>query len=112
MLDLILTDDTNPRALAFQLVATTAHLDALPRRDERPFSGMEEKLAHGALAALRLQDIEALGNPDTFDATVDRLRSLVDDTQRRMLALSDALTRAFFSHVKPPQALGYDLSAG
>ncbi len=112
VLDLILTDDTNPRALAFQLVATTAHLDALPRRDERPFSGMEEKLAHGALAALRLQDIEALGNPDTFDATVDRLRSLVDDTQRRMLALSDALTRAFFSHVKPPQALGYDLSAG
>jgi uncharacterized circularly permuted ATP-grasp superfamily protein/uncharacterized alpha-E superfamily protein len=107
VLDLVLTDDTNPRALAFQLVAMTAHIDALPRREERPFSGMEEKLAHGALAALRLFDVEALSDARSVGAALDRLRDLLDDTGRRMQALSDALTRAFFSHVKPAQALGY-----
>jgi uncharacterized circularly permuted ATP-grasp superfamily protein/uncharacterized alpha-E superfamily protein len=110
VLDLVLTDDTNPRALAFQLVAMTAHIDALPRREERPFSGMEEKLAHGALAALRLFDIEALSQTATVAAALDRLRDLLEDTSRRMLALSDAVSRAYFSHVKPPQAVGYDVA--
>ena len=109
VLDLILTDDSNPRGLAFQLTAMTAHVDALPRRDERPFSGAEEKLAHGALAALRLFDIEALGRSDNAGAR-QRLGELLDDTGQRLFMLSDALTRAYFSHIRERQALGYDMA--
>ena len=62
-----------------------------------------------ALAALRLFDIEALGRSDNAGAR-QRLGELLDDTGQRLFMLSDALTRAYFSHIRERQALGYDMA--
>ena len=38
VLDLLLADETNPRSLAFQLVALAGHVDHLPHDDSQPRS--------------------------------------------------------------------------
>src|SRR5207244_1196016 len=59
LLDLLLTDDSNPRGLLFQLRALVEHLTALP---PSPLAGdrAERAAAEGALEALRGADIDVL----------------------------------------------------
>ena len=105
VLDLVTLDDSNPRALAFQLRAIDVHLDYLakasgvqvPRLPDsldkdlvavvRQFGGDEKAWRHEGLALAMLRDV-----------TVD-----IDD---RLEALSGAITRAYFSHVPVSQAVG------
>jgi uncharacterized alpha-E superfamily protein len=54
----VLVDESNPRALAFQLASIAEHLDRLPEHLGRPFSLPEQKLAHAALSAVRLADVD------------------------------------------------------
>jgi uncharacterized alpha-E superfamily protein len=102
VLDLILVDESNPRALAFQLAMLAEHLDRLPEHLGRPFSQPEQKLAHAALSGVRLADvdIEQLGGPD-------RLQALLVELNGKLLGLSDAVTRTYFSHIKTARAVGY-----
>lgn len=105
VLDLVILDDSNPRALAFQLRAINVHLDylahasgvqvpALPDaldRDlaavVRQFAGDEQAWRHEGLALAMLRDVAA-------------------DADARLEALSGAITRAYFSHVPASQAVG------
>jgi uncharacterized alpha-E superfamily protein len=101
-LDLILVDESNPRSLAFQLASIAEHLDRLPEHLGRPFSQPEQKLAHAALSDVRLADVD-VGQ----DGGPARLSALLDDTNARLLGLSDAITRTYFSHIKATRAVGY-----
>ena len=59
VVDLLLTDDTNPRSVIFQLEAINRHIEALPR----PAGGLrtpQERIARGVLTDLKLADIERL----------------------------------------------------
>jgi len=105
VLDLVVLDDSNPRALAFQLRAIDVHLDylaqasgtevpALPTSLEadlvavvRQFGGDEQAWRHEGLALAMLRDVTA-------------------DADERLEALSEAITRAYFSHVPASQAVG------
>ena len=44
-LDLLLTDETNPRSLAYQLVAIADHVAHLPRDESKPLGTPEERIA-------------------------------------------------------------------
>lgn len=105
VLDLVILDDSNPRALAFQLRAIGVHLDylalssgfrvpALPDTLEkdlaavvRQFAGDEQAWRHEGLALAMLRDVAT-------------------DADERLEALSEAITRAYFSHVPASQAVG------
>jgi uncharacterized alpha-E superfamily protein len=105
VLDLVALDDSNPRALAFQLRSIQSHLDrlaqasgtrvadqlaALPTELQhvvQMFSGEEKAWRHEGLA-------------------LTTLRQLAEDAERRLEDLSEALTRAYFSHVRAAQAVG------
>jgi uncharacterized circularly permuted ATP-grasp superfamily protein/uncharacterized alpha-E superfamily protein len=105
VLDLIVLDDSNPRALAFQLRAVDGHLDYLakasgvrvppltPAVDDdldaavRQFAGDEKTWRHEGLALAMLRDVAV-------------------DTEARLEKLSEAITRAYFSHVPAAQAVG------
>ena len=105
VLDLVVLDDSNPRALAFQLRAIDVHLDYLARASGvqvptlpatlnndlaavvRQFGGDEKAWRHEGLALAMLRDVTT-------------------DADERLEALSGAITRAYFSHVPASQAVG------
>lgn len=109
VLDLLMCDETNPRSVLFQLQIICDHLDRLARRDIRPLSQPEQKIARAALTAVELFDVERAGS------TVDReamamLVDLLAGTQARLADLSEALTRAYFSHVETVQSIGFEIA--
>ena len=111
VVDLVLCDETNPRSVAFQLRAVAEHLDALPQRASRPLSLPEQKIARGAISAIELFDVERLSSIIDRDA-VASLEELMGATATRLSDLSEAITRAYFSHVTTLRAIGYETMAG
>jgi uncharacterized circularly permuted ATP-grasp superfamily protein/uncharacterized alpha-E superfamily protein len=105
VLDLIVLDDSNPRALAFQLRSIRSHLarlgdasgtkvpDVLPdiesdlARVVQMFTGEEKSWRHEGLA-------------------LAVLREIAEDAEQRIEDLSEAITRAYFSHVPVAQTVG------
>lgn len=105
VLDLVMLDDSNPRSLMFQLRATAGHLDYLARASGvrvpappdsleadldsvvRQFAGDEKAWRHEGLALAMLRDVTS-------------------DAEQRLDQLSEAITRAYFSHVPAAQAVG------
>ena len=59
-MDLLVLDETNPKSLAFQCSQIAAHVEELPRQDQRRFSAAEERLALEMLTAVRLLDLSGL----------------------------------------------------
>ena len=60
VLDLLLTDETNPRSLAFQLVAIDDHVAHLPHDESQALLGAEQRLAMNMLNSVRQVDVEML----------------------------------------------------
>lgn len=105
VLDLVVLDDSNPRALMFQLHAMAGHLNHLARASSvrvpflppslekdfeavvRQFTGDEQAWRHEGLALAMLRDVTA-------------------DADQRLDQISEAITRAYFSHVPAAQAVG------
>ena len=107
VLDLVVLDDSNPRAFAFQLrvdrraissgsaEASGAHVPTLPasldndlaRASCSQFAGEEQAWRHEGLALAMLRDDRA-------------------EAGERLEELSEAITRAYFSHVPAAQAVG------
>jgi uncharacterized alpha-E superfamily protein len=99
VLDLLLTDATNTRALAFQLNALSNHLQQLPRDPKAPRPTREERLVAGMNGALRDVDVEMLTLP-AQDGQFANLTALLDLMEDDLRALSDALTYFYFSHAE------------
>jgi uncharacterized alpha-E superfamily protein len=105
VLDLVVLDDSNPRAFAFQIRSIASHLERLGQasgtrvpdilvsldadlgRAVQLFGGEEKSWRHEGLALAMLREIAA-------------------DGQDRLEELSEAITRAYFSHVPVAQAVG------
>jgi len=98
VLDLLLLDDTNTRALAFQLAAVSDHVRRLPRDPGAPSPTREEQLIDRAVATLRqvephsvhLEGVEGVRQVTTL------LGSIEDDLR----ALSETITYFYFSHAE------------
>lgn len=60
-LDLLIVDESNPKALAFQFSHLAAHVEHLPRQSDRRFASPEERMALEMLTAVRLVDLSGLG---------------------------------------------------
>ncbi|HXX49651.1 MAG TPA: circularly permuted type 2 ATP-grasp protein, partial [Myxococcota bacterium] len=96
VLDLLHSDETNPRSLAFQLAALEQHLEQVrgigPSAERTP----AERIALAALSRVRLADVAGLCRVE--DAKRLRLAELLARTLADLPALSDALTRSYLSH--------------
>ena len=60
VLDLLLTDETNPRSLVFQLEAIADHVEHLPRDDSQPLRGADQRIALSMLHSARMLDLDSL----------------------------------------------------
>jgi uncharacterized circularly permuted ATP-grasp superfamily protein/uncharacterized alpha-E superfamily protein len=104
VLDLLLADETNPRALVFQLVEIEAHVRELPRETEGVGPSPEERIVIEVLTAVRLARIEELAREDergrraALGAHLGRIASTLP-------ALSELLSQSYLSHAQLPRQL-------
>jgi uncharacterized alpha-E superfamily protein len=99
VLDLLLADATNSRALAFQLNALSEHVQHLPRDLRAPRPTREERLVADAVLALRDADVEALSQAGD-ERQFPSLTLLADSLEGDLRSLSDAITHFYFSHAE------------
>ena len=105
VLDLVMLDDSNPRALAFQLRAIDGHLDYLARVSDVQVPAVPESLYHDLEASVR----QFAGDEQVWrheGLALAMLRDIAADTDHKLDQLSEAITRAYFSHVPAAQAVG------
>ncbi len=79
VLDLLLTDESNPKSLAFQFAGLVNHVEHLPRQSEKRFSCAEERIALKMLTTVRLLDLSGLQGteePPETEALVTFLSSM------------------------------------
>ena len=105
VLDLVMLDDSNPRSLVFQLRAIDGHLDYLARVSGVHVPALPESLDHDLNAAVR----QFAGDEQVWrheGLALAMLRDIATDTDHKLDQLSEAITRAYFSHVPAAQAVG------
>ena len=93
VLDLLLADPGNPRALAFQLNALREHARALPKAQE---TGSGEALLQRINALIRRSGEILLAELETTPA--EKLKTLLVSIASELTALSDELTEEYFCH--------------
>lgn len=98
VLDLTITDETNPRSLAFQLDRIVSHVDRLPGFEARPLRSEEMRIVMHAVHAVRSLTSEdlAAARPKAVTAAL----KIVDDG---MTQLSNVLTRKYLVHSGVPR---------
>ena len=92
VLELLLCDESNPRALAFQLAALEGHVDHLPGM-ARTVPGAPTASALSIVQAARA----ALRGPDCLRSS-EALNTLLDTLASSLPDISNLLTHAYFSH--------------
>ena len=99
VLDLVLADEANPRAVAFQLVAISQHLAALPRERHGRAATPETRATAAVMAALRRADMVkiARGGPAETDGR-PKLDKLCTSLTADLAEISDLLSEAYFKH--------------
>ena len=100
VLDLLLADATNPRALAFQLAAMADRLAQFPREQKSASPTPEQRMVAHAIEAVAAADFDALCEPGA-DLAFDRLTGLLDLVDDDVRGVSDTVTLQYFSHAEP-----------
>ncbi|MGE0153292.1 MAG: circularly permuted type 2 ATP-grasp protein [Reyranellaceae bacterium] len=110
VLDLVLADDSNPRSLAYQLRRLDEHLAGLPKRPGELTVLPVSQIATDLNAVVRMFDRgDAVRQSEGLPLSM--LRDLLDESAHGLRALSNAITRAYFTHVPAAQALGSQRAA-
>jgi len=110
VIGLLLTDDANPRSLAYQLLQLDQRAAELPREDERTGLGEVQRLVLDASSALRLVRFDQLARVDEHTRTRPELESLLRHVTQRLLDASEVMTREYFTDVRGPQQLAPSLA--
>ena len=98
VLELLLADETNPRSVAFQLVALLEQIQHLPGRDTDINASPEEKLISKALGSVRQAWVADLAKPDA-EGKLGALGELNQQLRATLYDFSDALTARYLSHL-------------
>ena len=95
--DLLLADDTNPRAVAFQLALIDQHLSVLPRDTAHPDRNYDQRLLLQLRASIQLANfLELCSLPP--DQRRDAFEGLLSGIQDQIGFLSNAIAQLYFSH--------------
>ncbi|MGC4091504.1 MAG: circularly permuted type 2 ATP-grasp protein [Polyangiaceae bacterium] len=105
VLDLLLTDETNPRSVVYQLAMLEEHVKRLPRASERPLLAAEAKTVLRALSQVRCADIHLLAHADSAGKRV-ALDELLQELERALPLLAEQLTLSYLAHAQASYSLG------
>lgn len=104
VLDLLLTDETNPRSVAFQLTALRDHIEKLPHSDSSPMRPEEARIVLRVLSLVELADVHALSSLDAGAARPE-LDALLAELELAGPDFAESLTRSYLTHAQPSQSL-------
>jgi uncharacterized circularly permuted ATP-grasp superfamily protein/uncharacterized alpha-E superfamily protein len=105
VLDLLLQDETNPRAVRFQLSALRVVAPALPgERDAAP-DDSAESIVLDTLGLLPTMDVDSLVTLPEESGWRGAFQRYIDDIADRLRSLSDLLGRKYFRIADRPQQL-------
>ena len=107
VLDLLLTDETNPRAIAFQLVVLSEHVDHLPREASLPMRTPDQRAIMSALHAVQMADsVQLVKQPGKRRGPLEKLLNHIEDSLNK---LSDQVSRKYLIHAGAPRQMQDDL---
>jgi uncharacterized circularly permuted ATP-grasp superfamily protein/uncharacterized alpha-E superfamily protein len=104
-LALLLLNESNPRALTFQLASLEKHLAALPRESNAAQLSEEARSVLEAATAVRLSDLTALAVTDSAGKLRVNLDQLLVRVEHLLRQTSEALVRNYFADARGPQQL-------
>lgn len=90
VLDLLLLDETNPRSMAFQLAATSTHMETLPNATQKANLSEPRRRILDLLTSIRLANLEAVCR--------DGNRKSLDQLLHKQLFLLPQLSNAIAAH--------------
>ena len=99
--DLLLVDDSNPRAVLFQIAALREHLLHLPRDASQARLRPEERLALGTLARLQLLDVGPACLPSSDggrEGARPALYAILGEIENDLSLLSQQLCSGYLNH--------------
>ena len=106
MLDLLLLDDKNPRALLYQFNQLQTHLSKLPHLVADYRISQEEQLLLEAYTRLRLADTTRLAQVSPETGLCQELDKLMAELTGLLSQLSNVLTQHYFTHAQPHHQFG------
>jgi uncharacterized circularly permuted ATP-grasp superfamily protein/uncharacterized alpha-E superfamily protein len=106
VLDLLLLDDKNPRALLYQFNQLQTHLSKLPRLVTDYRISQEEQLLLEAYTRLRLADTARLAQVSPETGLCQELDKLMAELTALLSQLSNVLTPHYFTHAQPHHQFG------
>ena len=89
VLDLLLTDGTNPRSVAYQLQTLEGHLEQLPRSSDEMLRSQEQKVYLEMTHAVKMADVQRLVDSHEL-GDAQPLADLLEELSVGLPALSDA----------------------
>lgn len=104
VLDLLVTDDTNPRSILYQLLRIKDHVERLRLTDASANVSPEQRLLLTALYSIRMFDVEAIGEK----RSVGECRELMELFRKLDTCLpqfSQAVTNKYMVHAGPARLL-------
>ena len=101
VLDLLLLDDKNPRALLYQFNQLQTHLSKLPHLVADYRISQEEQLLLEAYTRLRLADTARLAQVSPETGLCQELDKLMAELTGLLSQLSNVLTQHYFTHAQP-----------
>jgi uncharacterized alpha-E superfamily protein len=104
VLDLLLSDNTNPRSVAFQLVALAEHVEHLPRDSTDPSLSPTQRLTMTMLSTLQLAEIAVLCEADRAGQR-PHLAALLTQLMQQLPALAETITHQYLSHAETSRHL-------
>ncbi|MCG9130397.1 circularly permuted type 2 ATP-grasp protein [Candidatus Poribacteria bacterium] len=105
VLELLLLDEDNPRALLYQLKRLEEQIRVLPREKLGYRLSEEERLILEALTQLQLSNTIDLAERSEHTTQRTGLEKLLVRLAQILIEISDVLTRTYFSHIQRPQQL-------
>jgi uncharacterized circularly permuted ATP-grasp superfamily protein/uncharacterized alpha-E superfamily protein len=100
VLELLLSDEGNPRSVAFQLATLLEHVENLPKSDPDAGPPVENALAAKLVAAIRAANMDDLATRDS-EGNLGALEDLLKQMKTDLYDFSDILTAHFLSHLTP-----------
>ncbi len=100
VLDLLITDETNPRSVLYQLLRIKDHVDRLPRLDAHPLSTPEQKILLSLLYSIRMLDVETLGDA-LADGDTQQMSMLFEQFKTQLPRLSQSISDKYMVHAGP-----------
>jgi len=110
VLDLLMTDTSNPRSIIYQLILINEHLDAMPGNEAQALLNPEQKLAMSTANSVRLLDIYEVSDRDRV-GNRPKLQKLLAMLDERLPRLSDAVSSRFLIHAGLPRHFGSSTEA-